>query len=128
MAPADLDQRSSLRVPAGPADGLPQWRDRLEQLWRLKVEEIIELSLAYHEAASAGRADAGPELAGGPPAGRRLLARTASAHHALAEIEAALGRIDAARYGICEQCGLRLPGGWLRACPQIRHCVDCRPP
>ena len=129
MASADLDQRSSLRRSAGLVDDLPQWRDRLEQLWRLNIEEIIELSLAYHGAASARRVGAGPELAGRPPASRlrRLLARTASAHHALAEVEAALGRIDAASHGICEQCGLRMQAGWLEACPQIRHYPDCRP-
>lgn len=129
MASADLDQRSSLRSSAGVVDGLPQWRDRLEHLWRVKVEEIIGLSLAYHDAASAGRAGAGPELAGGPPTSRlrRLQARTASAHHALAEIEAALSRINSASYGFCEQCSVRLEAGWLQARPQIRHCPDCCP-
>src|SRR5713101_7057321 len=68
MASADLDQRSSLRRSAGLVDDLPQWRDRLEQLWRLNIEEIIELSLAYHGAASARRVGAGPELAGRLPA------------------------------------------------------------
>ncbi len=47
------------------------------------------------------------------------------AHQLLAEIEAALGRIDAASYGICEQCGLRLKADWLEASPQIRYCPEC---
>ena len=124
MASADLDQRSS----ADPADDLPRWRDRLERLWRLQVAEIIELSLAYHEAASARSAHGGPEL-GGPCARQlpRMLASAAFAHQALAEIEAALGRIEAASYGICEQCGLRLQAARLQASPQIRCCRGCRP-
>jgi len=127
MASTDLNQRSLTRPPTGPADDLPRWRDRLERQWRLQVEEIIELSLAYHEAASAGRAGGRPELAGAPARQlRRVLARIASAHQVLAEVEAALGRIDAASYGICEQCGLRLQAGWLEASPQIRYCPDCR--
>lgn len=126
MASTDLDRRSLARRPAGLADDLPRWRDRLERQWRLQVEEIIELSLAYHEAASAGRGGGRPELAGAPARQlRRVLAGVAFAHQVLAEIEAALGRIDAASYGICEQCGLRLQAGWLEASPQIRYCPDC---
>jgi len=125
MMSADLDQRPS----AGPASDLPFWRDRLEGLWRRQVEEIIELSLAYHEAASTGQCGGRPE-----PAGRRarrlrpILARIACAHQAVAEIEAALSRIDAASYGGCQQCGLRLRAGWLEASPQVRYCPDCSTP
>ena len=121
--------RSAASLLADPADDLPRWRDRLERLWRRQVEEIIELSLAYHEAASAEHPGDRPELAAARS--RRLqqaLALTASAHHALAEIEAALARIDAASYGICEQCGERLRADWLEASPQVRYCRTCRPP
>ena len=126
MASTDLDQRSFARPLPGLAADLPRWRDRLERQWRLQVEEIIELSLAYHEAASARRVGGRPELPGAPTRQlRRMLARTALAHQLLAEIEAALGRIDAASYGICEQCGLRLKADWLEASPQIRYCPEC---
>ena len=129
MASTDLGPRSAASLLADPADDLPRWRERLERLWRRQVEEIIELSLAYHEAASAGDAAGRQE----PPGARsrrlqRALARTASAHHALGEIEAALARIDAASYGICEQCGERLRADWLAASPQLRYCRRCRPP
>ena len=132
MGSADLDHRPPARPPAarsaGLADDLPQWRDRLERLWRVQVEEIIELSLAYHEAASDGRAGGRPELLGAPVRQRRrILARAALAHHSLAEIEAALRRIDVGNYGTCEQCGLRLQAGWLKRAPQIRYCPNCRP-
>jgi RNA polymerase-binding transcription factor DksA len=129
MASTDPGPRSAAGLLADPADDLPRWRDRLETLWRRQVEEIIELSLAYHEAASADRAGDRPELAAARC--RRLqqtLARAASAHHALAEIEAALARIDAASYGICEQCGARLRTDWLEASPQLRYCRRCGPP
>lgn len=131
MASTDPGPRSAaslLADPVDPADDLPRWRERLERLWRRQVEEIIELSLAYHEAASAEQAGDRPELAAARS--RRLQqtrARTASAHHALAEIEAALARIDAASYGICEQCGERLRTDWLEAIPQLRYCRRCRP-
>src|ERR1019366_5495419 len=66
MVSVDLDQCPS----AGLASDFPRWRDRLEGLWRRQVEEIIELSLAYHEAASAGRGGGGGGAGGaGPPPG-----------------------------------------------------------
>ena len=129
MASTDPGPRSATSLLAEPADDLPRWRERLERLWRRQVEEIIELSLAYHEAASAEPAGDRPEPAAARS--RRLQqtrARAASAHHALAEIEAALARIDAASYGICEQCGERLRADWLEASPQLRYCRRCRPP
>ena len=129
MASTDLGPRSAASLLADPAYDLPRWRDRLERLWRRQVEEIIELSLAYHEAASADDTANRQERAGARSRRlQRALARTASAHHALAEIEAALARIDAASYGICEQCGDRLRAGWLEASPQLRYCPRCRPP
>jgi RNA polymerase-binding transcription factor DksA len=112
--------------PASLVDDLPRWRARLERIWRLQVEEIIELSLAYHDAASAPRVGGMPEQASSSASQlREVLSRTALAHHALAEIEAAMGRIDAASYGVCEQCGLRLDAGWLEASPQVRYCRGC---
>jgi RNA polymerase-binding transcription factor DksA len=123
MVSTDLSKRPSPPLPAGPVENLPRWRDRLERLWRLQVEEIIELSLAYHEAAASVRPGGGLQQDG--PRTRLILARTASAHHALAEVEAALGRIDAASYGICGQCGLPLQTGWLEASPQRRYCPGC---
>ena len=129
MASTDPGPRSAASLLADPADDLPRWRDRLERLWRRQVEEIIELSLAYHEAASAERAADRPELiAARSRRLQRTRARTASAHQALAEIEAALARIDTGSYGICEQCGERLRADWLEASPQLRYCRRCRPP
>jgi RNA polymerase-binding transcription factor DksA len=124
MVSTDLSKRPPPSLPARPVENLPRWRDRLERLWRLQVEEIIELSLAYHEAAASVRPGDGGLEPGGPRT-RQFLARTASAHHALAEVEAALGRIDAASYGICGQCGLPLPTAWLEASPQRRYCAGC---
>ena len=128
LVSTDLATRVSARLSDHPVEDLPRWRGRLEQLWRLQVEEIIELSLAYHDAASAAPIGGHPGLAGsGSRQLRRILARTAFAHHALAEIEAAMGRVDTASYGICESCRLPLRAGWLRASPQVRYCQDCDP-
>jgi DnaK suppressor protein len=129
MVSANLAAHVAERPSACPSDDLPRWRDRLEQMWRLQVEEIIELSLAYHEAASAPVARHRPDPASlaDRRRGRWLLTRAAFAHHALAEIEAAMGRIDTGGYGICGHCRLPLPAGVLHACPQARYCPDCLP-
>jgi len=58
MAPTDPGPRPAVSLLADPAGDLPRWRDRLERLWRRQVEEIIELSLAYHDTASADRGPA----------------------------------------------------------------------
>ena len=43
----------------------------------------------------------------------------------LAEIDAALARVDAGTYGICEVCGGRISEGRLEARPTARTCIAC---
>ena len=43
----------------------------------------------------------------------------------LTEIDAALARVDAGIYGICERCGQPIPAGRLEARPTARTCVAC---
>jgi RNA polymerase-binding protein DksA len=50
----------------------------------------------------------------------------ANAREALAEIEAALTRIDDGTYGVCEECGRPIPVERLRAMPATRYCVACQ--
>lgn len=47
------------------------------------------------------------------------------AHDALAEISAALARLDDGSYGVCERCGEPIPIERLRARPTARRCVGC---
>jgi DnaK suppressor protein len=41
------------------------------------------------------------------------------------EIDEALRRVSAGTYGICAQCGGRIPQARLRALPMTRVCIDC---
>lgn len=43
----------------------------------------------------------------------------------LAEVEAALRRMDHGTYGVCEGCGEPIPDARLRALPWARFCVKC---
>lgn len=43
----------------------------------------------------------------------------------LDEVDAALGRVAAGTYGVCEGCGRDIPPARLEARPFARHCVSC---
>ncbi len=43
----------------------------------------------------------------------------------LAEIDAALRRIDDGQYGVCEVCGQQVGAGRLEARPTARACIGC---
>jgi DnaK suppressor protein len=41
-------------------------------------------------------------------------------------IEEALEKIDEGSYGICEECGGKIPKGRLKVMPFAHYCVDCK--
>jgi DnaK suppressor protein len=43
----------------------------------------------------------------------------------LAEVEAAIHRMDRGSYGVCESCEEEIPEARLRALPWARYCVKC---
>jgi RNA polymerase-binding protein DksA len=47
------------------------------------------------------------------------------ARQRLADVEAALARREAGRYGICENCGRPISPERLAARPAARTCIDC---
>lgn len=97
----------------------PRWRVLLEARWRERLQEVTELSLAYHGAA-AGTAD-GLEDA----QARRLLSQAVDARRRLADTEEALGRLAAGDFGRCEQCRALIPDRLLASAPEARYCPDC---
>jgi RNA polymerase-binding transcription factor DksA len=57
---------------------------------------------------------------------RRLLdALTHDMRERVAEIDAALGRLDDGTYGTCTRCHRAIPADRLRALPAARTCVAC---
>ena len=56
----------------------------------------------------------------------RDLMLSAQARQAVEEIDAALLKIDAGTYGLCEICGKPIPKPRLKAIPYARHCVECK--
>jgi RNA polymerase-binding transcription factor DksA len=116
------NQERSTATTTPALDG-PQWRALLEARWRARLEELTELSLAYHAAAEAivdawvdERAQREAQL---------LLRRAVAARRKLEDVEEALGRLTAGRYGRCEQCESAIPAGLLALIPEARYCPRC---
>jgi DnaK suppressor protein len=56
---------------------------------------------------------------------RDLALRERNEHH-LAEIEAALARLDEGTYGVCVRCGRQIAPERLDALPWAAHCIECQ--
>ena len=104
----------------------PRWRALLEARWQTHVQEVTELSLAYHVAAAAVPGGTGDGA--GQPEIAALLRRAVGARRKLADVEDALARLAAGRFGSCEQCGSPVPAGLLSAVPETRYCARCDAP
>jgi hypothetical protein len=50
-----------------------------------------------------------------------------AARRSLADIEDAMQRLTAGRFGRCEQCGSDMPARWLARTPEARYCPRCSP-
>ena len=55
----------------------------------------------------------------------QLASLVQQAHEHLAEIDAALARLDAGTYGVCESCGRPIATERLDARPVATTCIDC---
>ena len=121
MTTQERQAARSIQAASSPARGAV-WRALLEVQWRARLQEVTELSLAYHEAAAA---PAGPP---GERKLRQLLRRAIAARRALADTDEALGRLANGRYGLCEGCGAAIPAWLLTGTPDARFCPRCQPP
>jgi len=114
-----------VQAASSPARG-PVWRALLEAQWRARLQEVTELSLAYHDAAAVTAA-----VRAGRPGERKLrqlLRRAIAARRALADTDEALSRLASGRYGLCEGCGAAIPAWLLTGTPDARFCPRCQPP
>lgn len=97
----------------------------LEEMWRQKVDQIVVLSVAYHDDVPADTVHA---LTSRQARGDAfLMNRVMRAHEDLALIEDAIDRIKAGTYGICGTCRRATSTGWLTEIPQARDCPGCCP-
>ncbi len=95
-------------------------RELLRQLQDLGARhdaDGIEDPLLEHGFADAGQATAERV---------NLLTLVKSLRDTQREVEAALGRMDAGTYGLCQRCGLPIPEERLEALPATRLCISCK--
>jgi RNA polymerase-binding transcription factor DksA len=106
---------------------LPHWRALLGSLWQQGQERATGLWLACRDAR-----EAAADASGGPDAAQAAWRRASAMWHravvewrALGEIEEALTRLAAGRFGWCQQCGCAIAAGRLTEMPQTRYCPAC---
>jgi RNA polymerase-binding transcription factor DksA len=105
---------------------LPHWRALLGCRWQEHHAKVTELGRDGRDAVGvAAEAD-------GPDARQAALRRASAMWHqavaewrALAEIEAALSRLAAGRFGWCQQCGAVIAFSRLAEVPQAQYCPAC---
>ena len=107
--------------------------DLLRQLTSQLRERQVELRTLLQAANGAGMADEGAgevvdfkDMAAEDT--RAVVDEVAHAHAAeeLAQIAAALRRVEAGSYGQCEDCGEPIDERRLAALPAARFCTDCQ--
>ena len=117
-APRQLALPGTIPAPRRSKTGLSRWRALLVARWQDRLEELTDLSVAFHDAA----------LADGTrnDESRRLLSRQAVvARYALAETDKALHRLAAGEFGRCEDCSGDIAAARLLAEPEARYCERC---
>jgi len=98
--------------------GLSAWRALLEARWQDRLEELTDLSVAFHDAVPADDTKENESL--------RLLSRRAVvARYALAETDKALHRLAAGEFGRCEDCAGDIAAAQLLDKPEARYCERC---
>ncbi|MHC1692071.1 MAG: TraR/DksA family transcriptional regulator [Sphaerochaetaceae bacterium] len=66
------------------------------------------------------------DIAADDVASKKMEALNQHAANRLKSVEAALTRLKNGRYGMCLQCGKKIPEERLRAIPYAVLCVDCK--
>lgn len=91
-------------------------RGLLQDRWLRHVQQLTELAVRFHS-------DEEEEPAGDRRA--ELGSRLADVRWQLAEVEAAMRRLDSGSYGRCEGCGAAIDPKLLSGCPERRCCERC---
>jgi RNA polymerase-binding transcription factor DksA len=104
-------------------DHLPQLRTRLEADRDFRLDQLTQLIAQHPDGAS--RVDSLDASADNARV-EVSAAVEAAARQALDDIDAALDRMDAGRYGGCARCDTPIPLERLLAIPQASLCMGCQ--
>lgn len=105
-------------------------RELLEDERQQTLRRLAGLTLDFDEVVAASRdtnADDEHDPEGATIAFERaqVSALVVQVQRHLAEVEAALERLEAGSYGICERCGEPIGAGRLEARPAAPTCISC---
>jgi DnaK suppressor protein len=93
---------------------------KLRQATARLVDEDVEAAASELSHADQHPADEATELF----EEERDLGLEHDVDHLVAEVDAALQRLEEGRYGICEACGRPIPDERLEAMPAARYCLE----
>lgn len=102
---------------------------RLRRLLEAERLELLDEIAHYKVMASSHNPGLGNHMADdGTEAFEQAKALALNEQHkrTLAEIERALGRMDAGTYGFCERCGTAIDFARLKALPHATLCIRCQ--
>jgi RNA polymerase-binding transcription factor DksA len=116
--PRHLDQHAELIA------RLPELRGILAEHRRFRLDQLDQLT-AQQIGAPTGQVDSLDTSADNARV-EVSAAVEAAAHQALEDIESALARMDAGRYGGCVECDAAIPIERLFAIPQAPLCMRCQ--
>jgi RNA polymerase-binding transcription factor DksA len=105
-------------------------RRRLEDERRLTLERLASLTGDYDAVVAASldtNADDEHDPEGATIAFERsqIGALVRQVRHHLSEVDAAIARVAAGTYGVCEGCGAGIGAARLEALPAARTCIRC---
>jgi DnaK suppressor protein len=92
-----------------------------------RLDRLVADHAGFVEASKDSNADDEHDPEGATIAFERSQVDTLARQHRqhLAEVDAALARLEAGTYGTCQGCGQPIPEERLEARPTARHCVGC---
>jgi RNA polymerase-binding transcription factor DksA len=111
-------------------DGGVDTRERLDAERRQALERLASLS-GDHEAMVAASLDTNADDEHDPEGHTIAFERSQigalirQVRHHVAEVDAALARVEAGTYGTCERCGAPIGEARLEALPATRTCIAC---
>jgi len=100
-------------------------RERTETLARIAALQRDVSDIVSSASSTTGDDEHDPEGATIGFERAQAMALLAQARDRLDALDAALARLDAGQYGVCESCGREIPAERLAARPDATRCVQC---
>ena len=99
-----------------------------EMLLKMREELVREIARRSRETAVSGVSDIGDILDSVSEERTRELDMilTDREKQKLKQIDDALDRIEESTYGLCEECGVKIPRARLKVVPFAKYCVECK--